>query len=74
MDLAIGRNHSLRDGWRVFARLKNVLEDQQNLPPKVGAWGIYSLLGKTSRFIAVAKPDTYWIGMTYTAPTVTKLQ
>ena len=34
--------------------------------------GIYSPLGKTSRFIAVAIPDTS--GMTYTAPTVTKLQ
>ena len=34
--------------------------------------GIYSPLGKTSRFIAVAIPDTS--GMTYTTPTVTKLQ
>jgi len=40
MDLAIGMNHSLREGWRVFARLKNMLEDQQNQqPPKVEAKG-----------------------------------
>ena len=40
MDLAIGMNHSLRKGWRVFARLKNVLEDQQNQQPsKVEAKG-----------------------------------
>ena len=40
MDLAIGMNHVVREGWRVFARLKNVLEDQQNQQhPKVEAWG-----------------------------------
>ena len=27
---AIWMNHSLRECWRMFARLKNVLEDQQN--------------------------------------------
>jgi len=44
----------------VFARLKNVYVYQQNQqPPKVEAWGIYSPLGKTSHFIAVAIPDTH---------------
>ena len=72
MDLAIWITHTLREGLGELAKLKNMLEDQQNQqPPKVEAWGIYSHLGKTSHFIVVAIPDTS--GMTYTAPTVTKL-
>ena len=69
IDFAIWITHSLREGLEELAKLKDVLEDQQNQqPPKVEAWGIYSPLGK----LAVAIPDTS--GMTYTAPTVTKLQ
>ena len=38
-DLAIWMNHSLREGLGELAKLKNVLEDQQNQqPPKVEAW------------------------------------
>ena len=73
IDLAIWITHSLREGLGELARLKNMYCNQQNQqPPKVEAWGIYSPLGKTSRFIAVAIPDTS--DMTYTTPTVTELQ
>ena len=47
MDLAIWITHSLREGLGELAKLKNVLGDQQNQqPPKVEAWGIYSPLEK----------------------------
>ena len=40
IDLAIWITHSLREGLGELAKLKNVLEDQQNQqPPKVEAWG-----------------------------------
>jgi hypothetical protein len=39
MDFAIWINHSLREGWGVFSRLKNMDGSQQNQqPPKVEAW------------------------------------
>ena len=69
MDLAIWITHSLKDGLVELAKLKNVYCNQQNQqPPKVEAWGIYSPIEK----LAVAIPDTS--DMTYTASTVTKLQ
>ena len=40
MDLAIWITHSLREGLGELAKLKNMLEDQQNQqPPKVEVWG-----------------------------------
>ena len=65
MDFAIWITHSLREGLGELARLKNMYVYQQNQqPPKVEAWGIYSPLGKTSRFIAIAIPDTFGIAST----------
>jgi hypothetical protein len=51
MDFIIGITNSLREGWRVFSKLKNVSSVQQNQqPPKVEAWGIYSPLSKLAIF------------------------
>jgi hypothetical protein len=43
MDLQESINHSLREGWRVFSKLRNMYGSQQNQqPPKVEAKGINS--------------------------------
>ena len=75
-DLANLINHSLREGWKSWQGLKTCIATSRI--SSLQRWrlgGIYSPFGKISRFIAIAIldtiPDTY--GMTYTAPTVTKL-
>ena len=42
MDLTNLITHSLREDLGELAKLKNMLEDQQNQqPPKVEAWGVF---------------------------------
>ena len=72
MDFAIWITHSLREGLGELARLKMCMCISRI--SSLQRWrlgGIYSPLGKTRHFIAVAIPDTSY--MTYTAPMVTEL-
>jgi hypothetical protein len=51
LDFAIGIINSLKEGWRVFSRLKNMSSIHHNQQlPKVETWGIYSPLSKLAVF------------------------
>ena len=73
MDFTIWITRSLREGWESWQGSKTCMCISRF--SSLQRWrlgGIYSPLGKTSHFIAIAILDTS--GMTYTAPMVTELQ
>ena len=72
-DLVILINHSPREGWESWPGSKTcVYISRISSLQRWRLGGIYNPPWKTSRFIAVAIPDTS--GMTYTAPTIIELQ